>query len=320
MNSPTILGVCLLLAACDGGPSRDLTAPEPEAGTVDRQSGSLPAASNTWRRTSPMVGARAWMPAATIKGTIYVVGGVRGMSGAVEATATLQAYDVATNTWSVRKSLPFVNSGMNGASVINGRLYVTGGYGRRTLLVYNPERNTWTRKADMPDDGFYGAQGVIGGLLYVYAGATFGFHKFWRYNPGTDSWARLPTPLHLHEFPAAGVIAGKFYLAGGDDWGPTAALDVYNPATNTWTTKASMPEPRSRSASAVIAGKLYVAGGPNATARVYDPGTDSWAVAAPMPAARSNAAGVATGSGRFFVIGGVAPDGTILRRVEAYTP
>jgi N-acetylneuraminic acid mutarotase len=210
---------------------------------------------------------------------------------------------------------------LNGASVIKGRLYVSGGYARRTLLVYDPERNTWTRKADMPDYGFDGAQGAIGGLLYVYAGATFGFHKFWRYNPATDSWATLPTPPHDHEFPAAGVIAGKFYLAGGDGWAETAALDVYNPATKTWTTKAPMPEPRSRSASAVIAGKLYVAGGLNvATARVYDPGTDSWAVAAPMPAARSNAAGVATGNTRFFVIGGMAPDGRILRRVEAYTP
>jgi len=71
----------------------------------------------------------------------------------------------------------------------------------------------------MPHPAACGAQGVINGLLYVYAGfggSCGAFHGFYRYNPATNTWTLRATPPSLHNFPVAGVIAGKFYLAGGD--------------------------------------------------------------------------------------------------------
>jgi N-acetylneuraminic acid mutarotase len=97
--------------------------------------------------------------------------------------------------------------------VINGKIYVAGSHGGRTLFVYGPP-DTWTRKANLPQAAFAGAQWVINGKLYVYSAGITGFY---RYTPSTNTWATLPKPILVHGLPAAGVIGGKFYLAGGDD-------------------------------------------------------------------------------------------------------
>jgi N-acetylneuraminic acid mutarotase len=120
-----MVGLCSALAACDSAPTRDLTSPEPEAGTLDAQRLSLLAPSNTWATKTPMLAARVQAKAGTINNIIYVVGGRRSFD--VGPTATVQAYNVASNSWSTRKSLPSARFNHNGASVINGRLYVAGG-------------------------------------------------------------------------------------------------------------------------------------------------------------------------------------------------
>jgi N-acetylneuraminic acid mutarotase len=273
-----------------------------------------------------MAWARKFAAAATIGNTIYVIGG----SDPSNATSTtVQAYNIKTNTWSLRRPLPAAREGTNGATVINGRIYVSGGYFNNTLFVYNPATDSWARKANMPEIGFYGAQGAIGGLLYVYAAAApeSGGNKFWRYNPATNTWSSRRYPPHVHGHGAAGVIGGKLYLAGGqdDDYSVHGIVDVYTPATDSWSTKASLPNPRSGMASAVLNGKLYVAGGQIqgggrslAGFEVYDPATNTWSTKTPLPVARAFAAGAA--AGRFFVMGGRLSSNATTNRVDAYTP
>ena len=333
-GQPVVFALCFALTACEGALSRDLTGPESDAGTLDAQSVSLLAASNTWTATHSLLQRRAYMVAGTINNIIYVVGGY-SPTGAVPPffwTSTVQAYNVATNSWSLKKSLPAPRAQLHGASVINGRLYVTGGGNSagvptKTLFVYTPATNTWSRKADLPQAGWNGAQGVIAGLLYVYVGRTQNQEDgFFRYNPTTNTWIRLAPPPTEHSNPAVGVIGGKFYLAGGQtSVAISKALDVYNPATNTWTTKAPMPEPRSNMASTVINGRLFVASGivdgvgKVATALAYNASTNTWATKASMPAVRADAAGAAA-NGLFFVIGGLDQSDQILTTVRAYTP
>jgi N-acetylneuraminic acid mutarotase len=328
-NTAILLGLCSALAACDGAPTRELMAPEaPGAGTLDAQSVSLLAPSNTWVAKRPIPSARFGPKAGTLNNIIYVVGG-RTPTGV--PLSRVDAYNVATNTWSVRQPLPDARFDLNGVSVIGGRLYVTGGsrgnpgsfVSTKTLYVYDPGTNTWVQKANMPQVGGCGAQGVIAGLLYVYIGCGTGQSQLYRYNPATNTWITLAPSRALHQFGVGEVIGGKFYLAGG--FRESARLEVYNPATNTWTTRAPMPEPRSHMAGGVISGKLYVAGGlgsggttREATLRVYSPGTNTWTTKAPLPTPRHYAAGAAAG-GLFFVIGGVENSG-VTSKVQAYTP
>jgi N-acetylneuraminic acid mutarotase len=100
--------------------------------------------------------ARRGLVAGTINGVIYAAGGADSSGTPL---GTLEAYDVASNTWSARAPMPTPRTGVAGG-VIDGRLYVAGGSTATssvstTLEVYDPATNTWTAKAPLP--------GAIGG-------------------------------------------------------------------------------------------------------------------------------------------------------------
>jgi N-acetylneuraminic acid mutarotase len=278
------------------------------------------------------------MAAGTLNNIIYVAAGTQPIPFSAGITARVDAYNVATNTWAQVKSLPIPLIWPYGVSALNGRLYVTGGYNtnedtgdpanpNRNLFEYTPATNSWVRKRPLPAfTGPYcegGAQGVIGGRLYIYvpcSDATPG-GRFYRYNPATNMYVQLPGPPSRHTFGGAGVIKGKFYLASGGN----RLLHVYDPATNAWTAKARLPASRTSVASAVLNGKLFLIGGQlpgvdhaDSTLTWYDPATNAWSSGPPMPTPRFSAA-AASASGRVYVIGGVDSTGS-RARVEAYTP
>ena len=155
---------------------------------------------------------------------------------------------------------------LNGATAINdSKLYVTGGRSRpndsflKSLYVYDPATNSWTRKADMPLRGSNGVQANVLGRLYVYTFPRTPADPslFASYHPKTDKWERLPRPKATHFFyPVGGAINGRFYLTGGVDAAgqPDRTLEVYDPATRTWTTKSPMPTARNIESAAVVHG------------------------------------------------------------------
>lgn len=333
MKSIPAVPVCLglLLAACETA-----TAPEPRAPDAGLGvAGALPDLVNSWATKSPVLTARNFAVAGAQNNIIYFVGG-RDAGG--QSTKTVMAYTIATNSWAFKASLPVNRRAANGASFLDGRLYVSGGISNiggaaKTLYQYNPATNTWLKKANMPTASACGAQGVISGRLYVYApagGACGTAHRFYRYNPNNDSWASLPTPPSIHLSPVAGVISGKFYLAGGTADGalnPNFALHVYDPGTNSWSTKAQLPAKHQNAAGGALLGKLYVAGGinfsvpgtiPVSAVRAYDPATNTWSSKALMLTPRHYAAGVNAG-GKLWVISGFGAGG-ISTKNEAYTP
>lgn len=301
------------LAACSDT-ENPTAAGEPVAGP------ELATAANSWANRAPLPTSRGYASAAALNSFVYVVGGV-----AADANRTfkpnLYRYNTSTNSWSTLKPMPVSKAFMNGASFINGKLYVSGGYADGTLYVYTPSTNTWARKANLPSPSWDGAQAVIGGKLYVYTPVK-GVGNFWRYNPATNKWSTLPVPIHVHDFPAAGVIDGKFYLAaGGDVYDPSDALDVYNPGTNSWVTKAPMPWRSTILTGGVVNGKLYAVGldrGVNQAA-VYNPSTNTWTTIKPMRTPREGAATAVSG-GKLYVIGGEDSSGRATKVVEAYTP
>jgi N-acetylneuraminic acid mutarotase len=331
-DSLFLITLCSAAAGCSDTPTNPATAPDREGARLD----AVALAPNTWETRANMLFARQRSVAgATLNNVIYVVGGTTATG--VE-TRSVQAYTIATNTWSTRAPLPSARTEMNGASVIDGLLYVTGGFNgsgdaTRTLYRYNPATNVWTRRADMPDVGACGAQGVIGGLLYVYTGGTacgssdFEGHGFFRYNPATDSWTTRASPSTVHQWGVGRVIGGRFYLAGGRDDVSDINLSVeqYTPATNSWRNRAPMPNEQLRAASGVLNGRLYVAGGgqvgtPLRTLREYNPATNTWSTRAPMPTPRWSTFGVNAG-GKLWVIGGLQNNNSgITKKVEAYTP
>jgi N-acetylneuraminic acid mutarotase len=279
------------------------------------------------------------MAAGVLDKSIVLVGGQTGQT----TLSRVDAYNVETKTWTRLRSLPAPRELVLGATPINGKLYVAGGRAgsttdfpdEKTLFVYDPTTNTWTRKADMPRAGCTGVQANVRGQLYVYTlcGTSDDLTLFAKYNPSTDKWVRLPLPDRPDEQahqggPVAGAIDGKFYLTGGiDAWGrPDRVLHVYDPATETWTTKSPMPTGRDGAFAAVFHGKLFVAGGlvwPEGGSMVatdvveaYDPVSDSWSTGPSMLAPRSSGASASAG-GRFYAMGGVEASGSVSNSVEA---
>ncbi len=342
-----LFGLCTTMAACDAAGPTDT--PEPVAEAVGAEPQSV---RNSWAAKRSLAPARIFMAAGAINGIIYVVGGRRVDPNAneIRVIARVDAYDVATNTWSQVASLPGPREEPNGASVINGKLYVTGGRSNvvsnnlfkatKTLFVYDPGTNRWTRKADMPQAGCAGVQGVIGGLLYVYLPPVGGgaycdgssqVGLFFRYDPSTDTWMRRAAPPSDHKEGAGQVINNRLYLAGGWKLSPcavdgeptfcdelSAQLDVYNPTSNTWETKARLPDIEGGMAAAGLNGKLFLVGGYGGASEgawvnvdAYNPLTNRWMAKAPLPVGSNSGAAATVGSRIFYMAGS---------RVYAYTP
>jgi N-acetylneuraminic acid mutarotase len=321
--------VAFTVAACGDDPLQPNAAGEQFA-----EAPALAVASNTWLRRADLWSIERWEHAAATvtdaagHSIVYVIGG-RSAAGAV--LTKVMAYDVSTNKWSLKAPLPVARLSTNGAAVIDGKIFISGGRETSKNWAYNPPSNhsymydpgtdTWTRKQGMPDGGDDGFTGVIGGKLYVlsrcYEPPPMEYFfldcdppraNFFRYNRVKDQWATLPSPANTYTTGgAAGVIGGKFYVAGG------TSLEVYDPATNRWATRKPPPRFLGFSPTGTTAdGKLYVFGGLSLrnpqtgrvdtlrTTTIYDPATDSWTTGKPMPTPTSDVA-----ASRIFVNGQV---------------
>jgi N-acetylneuraminic acid mutarotase len=318
----------LLTAACQG---EDLpSGPDTSIAPVDQETAALE--SDSWVSRARMPTGRYGVTAATVQGVVYVIGGLL-TAGDGMPTDKVEAYHPNTTTliaWRNRALMPKPRGFTNGAAVINGKIYVSGGYGldedgdpvrTNTLFRYDPVLNVWSTRAPMPRATVSGATVAIDGKLYVYvaygpdnsSGAAL-----YRYDPSTDTWTERAEPPTLQSGAAAVVLGGKMYLIGGSQGkaAPVARVSVYNPATNSWTTKAPLLAPRSGPVARVIDGRIYVAGGaagPTSQAtstEVYDPGTNTWTERADILTPTTFAASAAVG-GKLFVIGGTAGNGRV---------
>jgi N-acetylneuraminic acid mutarotase len=323
------------LASCGDQPT------QPNTPTPDPTTPEFLIAHNTWVTRADRWGTELWqLAAATVtnaagQSIVYTIGGRSATGG---SNTNVMAYNVSTNTWRFRAPLPYPRWGTNGAAVINGKIYISGGnslksddFPYNTLLMYDPETNTWTRKADMPTGGSDGLTGVINNKLYVLTrcveAESSNFYsdcapdRFYRYNPVTDRWTILPRPARVHRGPVGGVLYGKFYVMGEDIFtaGLPSTTEVYDPTTNQWADAASPPNRQVFPAGAVQGGFLYVIGGyrlrptdPLVTGptSIYHPLTDTWTTGAPLPTGWSGVAASKVfldGRPRIEVVGGSRP-------------
>jgi N-acetylneuraminic acid mutarotase len=341
MAVPFTLGILALAGCGDDTPTHPSSPATDGAATP-----SLATTSNSWSPIAPMpccdgsgvsVGS---VPNAAGQSIAYVFGGTNanGHTG-----SPVRAYNVATNTWSVKTAEIAAFDG-NGVGVIGGKLYLTGGYGEHDaiestspfLWVYDPVIDVLTQKANPPLRTAEGVTGVIGDKLYVLPGrcAAIGIvaegwcnqdefiRKLFRYNPATNIWVTKASAPHYHKNGVGGVINNKFYVVGGnkDFDPPTTALDVYDPVTNTWKTLAPLPTALQGLTGTALRGQLFVTGGTgfggSGTRKMYayNPTTNKWIAKTPPPAgigAIGNAAAKVflSGTSRMLVISGPVVDG-----------
>jgi hypothetical protein len=217
------------------------------SGGYDYRGGTAEVTTNVWAYDAAgnRLIRKAEMPKATadgitgvIDGKLYVLPGT--CSGDLwpdphyceqEPIRQLFRYNPVTNTWITRRSSPhFHKSGA--AGVINGKLYVVGGFVTAALDVYDPATNTWTTLAPIPTAGR--AMGAaLGGKLFVIVGEGSELHSY-VYNPGANTWTTRASPTWGHDAVVRVTLDGTSrLLAVGGAHGPNGDIpndsELYTP-------------------------------------------------------------------------------------------
>lgn len=240
-------------------------------------------------------------------------------------------------TWQTASSAGFAPRAWFTSSVVQGKIYVIGGYGDSTLAtttqMFDPSRNTWstlkTTGTFTPRASL--ASCVLNDKIYVLGGAigperpSNMSNALEIFDPKTSHWS---TPKTSGIFTprnnlCACAIDGKIYTLGGYDAhspGDLNVLEVFDPATNKWSTPKTTGTfaPHGAFTANVVNGKIYAIGGFNdkgarghrvlGTVEVFDPRTNSWStpsVSGTFQARLLHTAGVI--GNKIYVIGGT-PD------------
>jgi RNA polymerase sigma factor (sigma-70 family) len=238
----------------------------------------------------------------------------------------------AGDTWTKKADMPTARAA-NSSSVVNGKIYVIGGWddngaGMSTVEEYDPVINKWTTKANMPTPRQGIKTEVVNGKIYAMTD-YFKITPVEEYDPKTNIWkqkANIPWP---GGGAGIAVLDNKIYVIGGWNSGHVANVAVYDPETDKWENKNNLPVATANGSASVVKGKIYLVGGwvLNAfsinTVWEYNPITDSWRKMADMPTARLGHT-TSVLNGKIYAIGGetgeLANVRKALRTVEVYDP
>jgi hypothetical protein len=264
---------------------------------------------NTWATlASDPLPAGPWADAAVCTnpatGKIYVINGVDG-SFFYAAMQVFTPSAPAGSRWSpgvypqISPTNIYFSQG-SGCSVINGVLYLYGGYG----LVGDPA-------------------GTCCSIL----------NKTWAFNIASQTWSDTAKPLAVARMWFAYTTLGtKAFVAGGDvnlttDAG-TARVEKFDPATG-WSNLPNMPQARVAAGIGYTSGKILIYGGVNFVAgTIYNStlacqisaGCAGWGTTArTLNTARSffmTAIGTGASAGAVFLAGGSDASGNVLSSAE----
>ena len=177
--------------------------------------------SDAWTVRAPLLAPAAGeLSVAVVSGVLYSVGGRywRGVS----------AYNAATNSWSAR-ALMSQGRYAFAAGVVDGRVYVAGGYDGYSILSsaerFDPLTNTWAPIPSLARPRSQIAGVGLDGLFYIVGGNL----PMQSYDPITGTWTTLALPKVGRSDPALGVVSGLVYAVGGFANGVSNYVEAYQP-------------------------------------------------------------------------------------------
>lgn len=195
-------------------------------------------------------------------------------------------YDPSADRWTQKTPIPGAPRDHAGAFVIGQKGYVvngTVGEGPGSVLLrevweYDPQLDSWTRKADMPEGVGAPACFVLNDRGYVVTGllgqppTLVPSRSLWEYDPTADAWTRRA------DFPGAGryravalSMEGRGFVGTGiESIGATSAvvfadLWEYDPSADAWTRQLDFAGPARGAAVAFSVGPwMYLGTGTGA--------------------------------------------------------
>jgi hypothetical protein len=232
--------------------------------------------SDIWTIRKPMPTARSDFAIAVYEGKIYCIGGyASGVSIGVN-----EVYDPASDTWESKAPLPTPRSSLN-AEVVDGKIHLVGGGAqekeKRVLSnlneVYDPNTNTWTTAAPIPEPVYSYASAALNSKIYVITPDLTQI-----YDTKNDKWSKgapISSPIL---FPSAVATTGiyapeRIYVVGHsiDSKLPTSAwqltkttnciIQSYDQNTDNWTMCTPLLNGPFGASAIVLDDLLYIVGG-----------------------------------------------------------
>jgi len=266
-----------------------------------------------WEQAPSMRNARAAHAVVSVGDAIFALAGT-GEGG----NPVLEVERFDGSRWVAESSLPGKGLNAPAAAVLNGRIYLIGGFNTSTntptdrVEVYDPVAKSWSEAAPLPEPRGGHAAVVLNSKIHVIGGGnsqrTLEFHS--AYDPANNTWIDLAQLPRSEGSPAATVLDGKIYAIGGrsgsSDFGD---VYIYDPATDKWDSGPSI-SPRGTAGAVVYCGAIYVFGGESQAEQTslnlvewLDVASRVWNTANPMPTARNFARAVLF-QDSVYVVGG----------------
>ncbi len=213
--------------------------------------------------------------------------------------------------WQTGAEMPTARSEMR-VGVVDGIFYVPGGFGGLTdFAAYDPENDSWTELAPLPEPAHHMMATGHNGKVFVFGG---GPDLSWQatssifvYDPATDVWTAAGA-MPERRMSGEAVSLGDFiYLVGGT--GGTTAMLRLDPMDGSWTVLPGPVQPREHVAAVAFNDELWVIGGrwggtgALATVEIFSPASGAWRDGPEMVEARSGFGAAAVGE-RIIVAGG----------------
>ena len=296
-------------------------------------------AGEEWQRITQLPTKRWEFSTAVVEDKIYLIGGSLFENHAGPfGLSTVEVYDSQTNTWQRVADMPTPRTNAK-AAVVNGTIYVFGGYNSKDKFLqnwkmadhveaYDPLTDTWTRKNQMPVSRIYFGLGVVVGNVYLIGGTTgLGEGQEQRmdrvdiYDPATDTWAKGPKMPTRRNPGGVAVVSNRIYVIGGEgwplpqQWGADqflGSIEEYDPINRQWKKKQDMLELKNWFSSVVVEGVIYLIGGyihgglqEVETVNVYHPRTETWREISALPNPLGPF-GAATVNGKIYVFGSLS--------------
>jgi N-acetylneuraminic acid mutarotase len=275
-----------------------------------------------WETRDGLPDARSWGALVSDGTYLYYIGGALDDG---YLSNTVFRYDPSSDYWNSRPTLPTDFAYGNGV-YYNGKIYIPGGYGMNTLLIYNIAGDSWGTGASVPsgyetecyavtfvkDHGLYRAGG--------YLNDDYSYHSFMiSYDPDTDSWDTSPADMEFARYsPAMWGYGDYIYVGGGNSSSYIRMFQTsrYDIAADTWSAAdmADLTSPRDMTAYATAYdpsnnGLFFIIGGrdsgfnPMTTVESYNTSTDAWTTLDPLPVAAMGAQAACL-DGYIYSVGG----------------
>ena len=141
-------------------------------------------ATDTWAKAQSMNHARCSAAMSVVNGEIYAIGGIGWPPNRDQSylyLSSVEVFNPKTNRWQERTEMP-ASKAWHTASVIDGKIYVIGGYfqeGREyktlsTIEIYDPATDLWTQEPEMLMGKSGHTTEVIDGQIYIFEGDSTG--------------------------------------------------------------------------------------------------------------------------------------------------